>query len=152
MRSEKLALVLFIAFTVGMGIILGFSFTPGEWYAGLNKPTFNPPNWIFGPVWTILYILIGIVGWRVWHRSGDGSLRVLWVIQMALNFIWTPIFFGAQKPGLALVVIIALLAAIICFILRAKESDRMSAWMFLPYLAWVSFATYLTASVTILNP
>ncbi len=101
-----------LAFTiavVAIGVMIGLLNLPGEWYAGLNKPWFNPPNWLFGPVWTILYALIGFAGWRTWP---DPSLRTVWLIQMLLNFAWSPLFFGAHHVGAALAVILALLAAV----------------------------------------
>ena len=149
--SDKLALPLFIVFVVGIGALIGVSFQPGPWYDGLTKPWFNPPGWIFGPVWTILYILIGIAGWRAWFRANDNRLKTFWIVQMVLNFIWSPAFFGAENLGLALIIIVPMWLAIAGFLLRALQTDRPSAWLFTPYLVWVSFATLLNASLYILN-
>ena len=149
--NPGLSLCLFIIGVVGVGIAIGTVFTPGEWYAALEKPPFNPPNWIFAPVWTALYVLIGIVGWRVWRTAGDDGLRLMWVIQMALNFAWSPAFFGAQSPLLGLLIILPLLGAILAFIWRAKNIDPTSAIMFLPYSLWVAFASVLNGSILMLN-
>ena len=145
------SLILFLALVLGGGFVLGFLTTPGEWYAGLAKPSFNPPAWLFGPVWTVLYILIAVAGWRVWQRDRSGSPMKLWWAQMVLNFLWTPVYFGAHQIGLAFVVILLLLAAILAFIVTAWRLDRAAAWLFLPYAAWVSFASVLNGSIWMLN-
>ena len=145
-----IVLALFILLSLGVGTGIGIFTAPGEWYAGLAKPPFNPPNWIFGPVWTVLYILVGIAGWRVW-RAGLSRLQSLWWIQMLVNFTWSPAFFAGQRIGLALVIIVALLMLILVFIARAWSRDRISAWLFAPYALWVAFATLLNASILVLN-
>lgn len=142
-------LPLFILGVVGIGIVIGILTGPGEWYAALAKPDFNPPNWVFGPVWTLLYVLIGIVGWRVWGHSP--LLRVLWFIQMGLNFLWSPVFFGLQHPAGALAVIVVLLLTIVFFVVKSWKIDRPSALMFMPYLLWVTFATVLNLQIVQLN-
>lgn len=149
--NHRLALVLFVALVVAGGSAIGFLTAPGEWYAGLAKPPFNPPNWVFAPVWLILYVMIGIAGWRVWLREDGGAALVVWWVQLGLNFLWSPIFFAAQNIGLALAVIVALWLAIVTFIAVAWRLDRPAAWLFVPYLAWVSFATLLNASIWWLN-
>lgn len=146
-----ISLIVFIVLVVGGGTGIGLFTTPGEWYASLQKPPFNPPGWVFGPVWTTLYVMIAIAGWRVWRIERDGTLMVTWFLQLALNFLWSPIFFAAQNPLLALAVIIAMLGAIITFVVLAWNRDRPAALLFLPYLAWVSFATVLNASIVWLN-
>lgn len=151
MTSRSFLLPFFVAVVVLSGMVIGLLTAPGAWYAGLLKPPFNPPNWLFGPVWTVLYVMIGVVGWRVWTKTSDGGLRALWLGQMALNFLWSPAFFTAQNPALALVVIAALLASLVAFMLRARSHDPLSIVLFVPYLAWVSFATVLNASIWWLN-
>lgn len=121
---------------------------PGEWYEGLTKPWFNPPDWLFAPVWTLLYAIIGYVGWRSWPET---SLRNIWLIQMLLNFAWSPLFFGAHMTGVALAAILALLAAIVAFIWRARTLDAVSAGLFVPYAAWVAFACLLNGALRYLN-
>jgi tryptophan-rich sensory protein len=145
------SLILFIVFVLGTGLVLGGLTVPGGWYADLVKPTFNPPAWLFGPVWTVLYVLIAIAGWITWGRDRTGRAMQLWWMQMLLNFLWTPIYFGMHQIGLALVVILLLLASIIAFIVAAWRSDRVSARIFVPYAAWVAFASVLNASILVLN-
>jgi len=144
------SLLLFIVVVLGIGWAVGYVTAPGEWYASLNKPFFNPPGWLFAPVWSILYVLIAIAGWRVW-TAGETTLTSLWFIQMVLNFLWSPAFFGIQMPALALVIIIVLLVTIYAFIAKAWNRDRTSALLFLPYAAWITFATLLNFSIVVLN-
>lgn len=145
-----LRLFLFLLLVVGGGSLIGITVQPGDWYAGLQKPPFNPPSWIFAPVWTILYVMIAVAGWRSWERGG--SQMRLWWVQLALNFAWTPVFFGAHLTGAALIVIAALLATILAFIVAARRRhDGVSALLFAPYAAWVAFATLLNASIWWLN-
>lgn len=149
--SRIRSLSLWMIGTVGAGMVIGLLTRPGEWYQQLAKPGFTPPGWVFGPVWTALYIVIAVVGWRVWEGSRDRGLKLFWVLQMGLNFLWSPLFFGMQSIGGALVVIFALLGAIIAFVAHGWREDRTSAIMFLPYLAWVAFATLLNFSIWRLN-
>ena len=149
--SNRVALLVFLVIVVGGGLLIGTFTLPGEWYAGLAKPAFNPPNWIFGPVWTVLYVPIAVVGWRTWVRDGRGSLMAIWWGQLALNFLWSPVFFGAHRIGLALADILALLAAILAFIALSWTRDRVAAWLFVPYAAWVAFASLLNAAIWQLN-
>lgn len=144
-------LAFLIIVIVGSGLIIGYLNVPGAWYANLDKPWFNPPNWIFAPVWALLYVLIAVVGWRTWFITDKADLKALWATQMVLNFLWSPAFFGAQKPVLGLIVIIPLLAAIVLFIARGRKADPVSALMFLPYAAWASFAALLNGSIVALN-
>lgn len=143
--------LVFIAVTIGGGLLIGFNFMPGDWYQSLAKPPFNPPNWIFGPVWSLLYILIGIAGARTFLREGLSNAFGLWIIQLILNFLWSPAFFGAQNARLALAVIVPLLVAILAFIAICSRRDRLAARLFVPYAAWVGFATLLNASIVWLN-
>jgi tryptophan-rich sensory protein len=149
--NDRFALILFLVLVLGGGLLIGWLTAPGEWYAGLVKPAFNPPGWLFGPVWTVLYVMIAIAGWRAW-RMDVGSLPMrLWWAQLALNFLWSPIFFSAHQIGLALVVVLLLLATIVAFIVMCWRQDRVAAWLFLPYAAWVAFASVLNAAILALN-
>jgi tryptophan-rich sensory protein len=127
---------------------------PGEWFLQLRKPSFNPPTWLFGPVWTLLYVVIAVAGWRVWARRDElGRLPLrLWIAQLVANFLWSPIFFGAHRIDLALGVIVVLLLCILAFIASTARRDRLAASLFVPYAAWVSFATALNAAFLALNP
>jgi translocator protein len=149
--SRRISLILFLVLVVGGGLAIGYLTAPGEWYAQLAKPAFNPPGWIFGPAWTALYILIAIAGWRLWQRDRSGWLMKLWWAQLALNFLWSPVFFSAHQIGLALAVILLLLAVILAFIAATWRQDRLAAWLFMPYAAWVAFASVLNASMFAMN-
>ena len=146
-----LTLALFILLVLGGGTLIGLMTLPGEWYAELAKPPFNPPNWIFAPVWTLLYIMVAVAGWRTWQRGPRSAAMALWFVQLALNFVWSPVFFGAHRIGGALAVIVALLAAIIAFIVMAWPRDRIAALLFTPCAAWVAFATLLNGALWYLN-
>jgi tryptophan-rich sensory protein len=145
------SLAAFLALVVGGGLVIGFLTAPGEWYAQLAKPGFNPPGWVFGPAWTALYILIAIAGWRVWQSDRAGWPMKLWWAQLILNFLWTPVFFSAHQIGLALGVILVLLASILSFIAMSWRQDRAASWLFVPYAAWVAFASILNGSIAALN-
>lgn len=149
--KRAITYILFIVLVVGFGALSGVSNMPGEWYQSLEKPFFQPPAWLFGPVWTTLYVLIAIAGARTWIAAPASGRMQVWFMQMILNFLWSPAFFGAQSPILGLVVIVPMLVAIGAFIRLSWTRDRVSAWLFVPYLAWVSFATLLNLSIAILN-
>lgn len=149
--NRWLSLLGFFALVIGGGLAIGYLTAPGQWYAGLAKPSFNPPNWIFGPVWTVLYVLIAVVGWRTFERGRGGWPMRLWWAQLALNFLWSPVFFAAHRIGLALVVILLMLATNLSFIRTVWRQDRMAAWLFAPYAAWVPFASVLNGAILMLN-
>ena len=145
-------LILFLLLVICGGLAIGFLVEPGNWYAALAKPSFTPPNWLFGPVWTLLYVLIAVAGWRTFERQRHGCAMKLWWTQLALNFGWSPVFFFAHQIGLALMVILWLLAVILGFILvAASRGDRVAAGLFVPYAVWVGFASLLNASIFLLN-
>lgn len=149
--ARLVTLALFLLVVVGGGALVGASNVPGEWYQSLDKPVFNPPNWVFGPVWTVLYVMIAVAGWRTWSRTRTGGAMTAWWLQLGLNFLWSPLFFTAQSPGVALIVVVSMLAAILAFIALSWNRDRLSALLFLPYAAWVAFASVLNASIWWLN-
>ncbi len=135
-----------------LGSFFTFSAIP-EWYQTLNKPFFSPPNWLFGPVWTVLYIFMGISLYLIWDSKGKGkskALKIFW-IQLFLNAIWSIIFFGMRNPGLALIDIVALWIAIILTIKSFYKISKPAAYLLIPYLLWVSFAAILNYSIWILN-
>lgn len=145
------ALVVFLVL-VGATSVFGASFQPGDWYAGLRKPPLTPPGWVFPPVWTTLYLAIAVAGWLVWRerRRVDAPL-LLWGTQLALNAAWSPLFFGLQRPGLALIEILVLLAAVGATAVAFFRVRRLAGWLLVPYAAWIAFASYLTAGVWVLN-
>jgi len=132
--------------------LAGMIAPPGDWYATLAKPEWNPPSWIFGPVWTVLYLMMAVAAWVVWKR--DGWRRPLWFYsgQLLLNAAWTPVFFAAHQIGLALVVISALWLAILGTLLAFWRVSKPAGWMLVPYLAWVSFAAFLNYTLWRMNP
>jgi benzodiazapine receptor len=145
------ALAAFIVLVIAVGTLIGLQSTPGAWYDGLNKPPFNPPSWVFAPVWTILYVMIAVAGWRIWMIDAKSPPMVIWVVQMLLNWAWSPVFFVAEMPWTAFAVIAAMWLAIVAFIFTARRYDPLAAWLFVPYLAWVSFAGLLNGSIAVLN-
>lgn len=145
---RALIYVAFLAVVIGGGLAIGSLTRPDGWYAALNKPPFNPPNWVFAPVWTLLYVMIAVAGARTYERVAGFSL---WVAQMALNFAWTPAFFALHRPSVALIIVIALLVVILVFIWARWNADRVSALLFVPYAAWTAFAALLNASIVVLN-
>jgi benzodiazapine receptor len=150
-KSNALMLILFIGLSLAGGSLIGYFSAPGPWYAALEKPPFNPPNWLFGPVWTVLYVLIGIAGARVWHNQRASALPTIWFVQLGLNFAWPLVFFTARRPDLALPALIAMLLSIAAFIVLAWRRDRPSALMFVPYAFWVGFAGILNGAIWWLN-
>lgn len=144
-------LVAFIVVVVGIGGLIGSQSAPGAWYQGLEKPPFNPPNWVFAPVWFTLYVMIAVAGWRTWMRDRSGAAMKLWTGQMLLNWAWTPVWFIAQMLWPAFAIIVVLLALIIVFIAVSWRSDRLAALLFVPYAAWVGFASVLNLSIALLN-
>ncbi|CUA96920.1 TspO/MBR family protein [Pannonibacter indicus] len=144
-------LAVFLVISVGGGLLIGATNLPGEWYAGLAKPSFTPPNWLFAPVWTVLYILIGIAGWRSFGAGAGSPLFWLWVLQMVLNFAWSPTVFTFHRLDAGLGIILALLASILAFIATGWQRDRLAALLFVPYAAWAGFATALNLALVQLN-
>ncbi|HUE45770.1 MAG TPA: TspO/MBR family protein [Aestuariivirgaceae bacterium] len=151
MRRKWVLLAAFLVLVVGGGLAIGYLTAPGEWYAQLAKPAFNPPAWVFGPAWTTLYILIAVAGWRVWRRDRGGWAMTLWWVQLGLNFAWSPMFFSAHQIGLALVIVVALFAVILAFMAATWRRVPVAALLFAPYAAWVAFASVLNASIWSLN-
>ncbi len=152
-----MALIAFIALCLGVAAIGGAvtATSVGTWYAALAKPAFNPPDWVFGPVWTALYLMMAIAAWRVWRARGVGGARQAlgaWALQLALNLGWSLLFFGARLIGAALVEIVLLLAAILATLVLFWRIDRAAGWLLVPYAAWVGFATLLNAALWRLNP
>ncbi len=153
-KNNLLALTGFIVLCLAVGGISGY-FTAagvGTWFDSLIKPSINPPKWVFGPVWTLLYFLMAIAGYLVWLRVGMWNAAMgLFFIQLALNFAWSFIFFNAHQLGFALVEIVVLWLAIAATIWNFASIDMRAAWLLSPYIAWVSFATVLNASFWRLN-
>jgi tryptophan-rich sensory protein len=132
----------------------GAAFPPGAWYAELNKPGWNPPNAIFGPVWTGLYLLMGVAAWLVWSRDGFRGARLalsVFLLQLVLNGLWTVLFFGLRSPALAFADILLLLVAIGATMILFWRHTPLAGGLLAPYLAWVVFATVLNFQLWRLN-
>ena len=132
----------------------GALFPPGDWYDALAKPPWTPPDWVFGPAWTVLYILIAIAGARAWLRVPSAQRRHVFTpyfVQLALNAGWSALFFGLHLPGVALLELLFLLATIVVTINRFRLHDPVAAMLLLPYLAWVAFAGTLNGAIAWLN-
>ncbi len=130
----------------------GAIYRPGPWYEALAKPSFTPPNWLFPIAWTTLYVMIGLAGYFAWKADGIGAAVGVWLVQLILNAAWSYVMFGRHEIGLALVVLVALWLAIAAFVALNWRRSRMAAVLFLPYLAWVTFAGALNFEVWRLNP
>lgn len=156
-KGLVIKIIICLAVTFSAPVIASFVMEPGgsDWYANLNKPSFNPPGWVFGPVWTVLYILMAISAGLVWQRGlGERKVRVamgFYLVQLILNAIWTPIFFGLEMPLLAFIDIVLLWAAIILAILAFFRVSKITAALMVPYLGWTTFAAVLNFSLWYLN-
>jgi translocator protein len=128
----------------------GVHFQPGAWYAGLAKPYWTPPNGLFPPVWAVLYLMIAIAGWLIFTGSHRG-MKLLWGLQLALNGLWSWLFFGLHETGLGLIDMVALLISIAALFAMALARQRPVAWLMGPYLAWVAYALSLNAAIHVLN-
>ncbi|TVR70233.1 MAG: tryptophan-rich sensory protein [Sphaerobacteraceae bacterium] len=154
---NALTLLIAIAIAWSPGFLGAIFFATGDdsWYQQLDKPWFNPPNWVFGPVWSILYIGIGVSLYLVWTRGERAPewnrLMVVFAIMLVLNGLWTPAFFGLESPVAGLVVIIPMLISIAATIWLARPFSGVAALLLVPYFLWVSFATVLNAAIWQLN-
>ena len=155
--TRVLVLIMFIAFCLTFGAIGGLitATSVETWYQSLQKPSFTPPDWLFAPVWTILYILMAIAGWRIWRRlrwTDDGWELWLFALLLGLNLIWSLMFFGLRRVDFALVGILLLLSLILLNLVMFWRRDRTAGLLLLPYLIWVSYASLLNAQILMLNP
>lgn len=133
---------------------LGALFLPGGWYTALKKPSWNPPNWIFGPVWTALYTVMAVAAWLVWKRGGFSAQRnalLLFLLQLLLNVAWSPLFFGMKQPAVAFVDIVLLWLALLATVVAFWKARPFSGVLLVPYLAWVTFASALNFTLWQLN-
>jgi tryptophan-rich sensory protein len=148
--QQALVLLGFIVLTF-LAPLAGAFTPPGAWYQTLNKPSWNPPPWIFGPVWTLLYLGMAVAAWLVWKRGRQGQALRLYVVQLALNAAWTPVFFGAHQLGAAFIVIVCMWIAIFLTQRAFQAVSRPAGLLLVPYLAWVSFASVLNFTLWRLN-
>jgi tryptophan-rich sensory protein len=150
---SALALAGWLVLSFSAAAIGGF-FMPGTWYANLNKPSWNPPNWIFGPVWTVLYATMAVAAWLVWKRGGFAAQRAalsLFLAQLLFNALWSPLFFGLRRPALAFADIVLLWLALLGTVIAFWKVRMIAGAILLPYLAWVTFASALNFALWRLN-
>lgn len=150
--SDWLALLPFLAAVAVVAAVGGLAAGSAQrTYQALELPAFAPPSWLFGPVWTVLYVMIAVAAWLVWREAGWNRALTLWSAQLVLNLAWTPLFFAAGWYAVALVDIVALLVLVGLTIAAAGRTSRPAAWLLVPYLAWVGYATALNAAIVVLN-
>lgn len=130
----------------------GALFKPGAWYAALRKPRWNPPNWLFGPAWGVLYASIAVAGWLVWRETGFGPEIWLWTVSLLLNAVWSWLFFGLKRMDLAFYELVVFWGSILAMILAFAPVQQTAALVLLPYLAWVTFAGVLNWTLWKMNP
>jgi tryptophan-rich sensory protein len=155
--AEWAVLALFVVGSLAAGFLGSIATTPNipTWYAGLEKPPLNPPSWVFAPVWTLLYILMGAAAFLVWQRRDHPAAKTglaLWGVQLVLNLAWSWVFFGLHAIGPAFVVVAALWLSIAGTIERFYRVYPPAAYLLVPYIAWTTFASYLTGAFWFLNP
>ena len=153
---QVLGLLLLVLVCFAVAGIGSFVTTPSiaDWYAGLRKPEWTPPAWLFGPVWTVLYLSMAVAAWLVWRRVGLSGAAVplaVFGMQLALNLVWSIIFFGLNNIGLALVDIVLLWLAIVATIFAFRHVSVLAGWLLVPYLIWVTFAAALNLSIWSMN-
>ena len=151
--GQAMGLMLWVVVCMAAGFI-GSRFPPGAWYESLSKPEWNPPNWIFAPVWTTLYVMMAVAAWQVWRNVGFSGARYalsLFMVQLALNALWSYLFFGLNSPALAFLEIMILWTVILIVLLLFWRINTTAGALMVPYLAWVSFATYLNFVLWQLN-
>ncbi|HET6746905.1 MAG TPA: TspO/MBR family protein [Candidatus Saccharimonadales bacterium] len=156
MLKKVTVFILSIGLSFAAGAIGSLATIPNipSWYANLEKPAFNPPNWIFGPVWSVLYVLMGIALALIILQAVKRPKQTAYFwfgLQLVLNTVWSLVFFGLHSPWLGIAVIIALIISIVMTILEFNKIKKAAAWLLSPYLAWVCFATYLTTAIALLN-
>ena len=150
-----LTLPLFLALCLGLGFAGALVTRPAldDWYRTLRKPSWNPPNQVFGPVWTLLYCLMAVAAWRVWCRQGDDHFPMtIFGIQLGLNFVWSGLFFGLRRPWLAFTEVVMLWLAIVWTMITFHAVDPLATTLLWPYLLWVSFASTLNFAIATMNP
>ena len=148
--GKIISLLVFLAL-VGCAAYFGAAYQPGPFYAALAKPAWTPPDWLFAPVWTVLYVMIAIAGWLVWRARSFGVALAIWFLALALNAAWSYLMFGQKRIDFAFIDIVLLLLAIVAFIVAARPIDRRASLLFVPYLLWVGYATALNFAILRLN-
>ena len=155
-RRQTLGLIISVVICFGVAGFGGLVTDPQvpAWYAKLAKPEWTPPDWVFGPVWTVLYLCMAVAAWLVWRQAGIAAARVsltLFAVQLVLNGFWSLLFFGFQQPGIASLEIVVLWAAILATIIAFWDRSMWASLLLVPYLAWVSFAVFLNWTIWRMN-
>lgn len=153
-RSSKKPIYIAILLSVLVGGIGGAATDIGPWYYQLQKPSWQPPDWLFGPAWTTIYILTSIAGVKAWRRANEVQRRYFLgalLLNLALNLLWSLIFFASQRPDIALLEVVPLWLSILLMMILVRGYSPVSTWLMLPYFAWVTFATYLNWTIVQLN-
>ena len=153
-KMQSLLMLLGFVCICFLAAAMGAIFRPGAWYEQLAKPSWRPPNWVFAPVWTLIYLTIAVSGWLVWRKAGlsEGARPLaIYLVQLMLNAAWTPLFFGLHRPDLAFLDISLLWLSIIATIVVFYPLSPTAAFLLLPYLLWVTFAATLNFSIWRLN-
>lgn len=155
-RPGMLALIAIIALVLGAGSAMGILFPPGEWFSSLLKPTWNPPSWVFGPVWTALYAIMALALWLVLRETGAhpdarGRALGLFLVQFVLNLAWSPLFFGLHSPAMAFADICMLWIAALATSLAFGKVRALAGYLMVPYMLWLSFALVLNGTIWLMN-
>jgi tryptophan-rich sensory protein len=153
-RSSKKPIYIAILLSVLVGGIGGAATDIGPWYYQLQKPSWQPPDWLFGPAWTTIYILTSIAGVKAWRRANEVQRRYFLgalLLNLVLNLLWSLIFFASQRPDIALLEVVPLWLSILLMMILVRGYSPVSTWLMLPYFAWVTFATYLNWTIVQLN-
>lgn len=146
-RSMDLKVLAFIALPLIGGLLSAISMQKWQsWYASLPKPVWNPPSWLFGPAWTVLYILMGIASYLVW-RTGDKLALCVYALQLAVNFAWSPVFFSLKRPDMAFIILVVLWFLIIATLILFFNASTVAGWLLVPYLLWVTYAGTLNGFI-----
>ena len=154
LRNKYLTFILFFIITFSASLIGGLATVSFKepWYSTLIKPSFNPPDWVFGPVWTILYLMMTIAIWSYWHsKNKDMNTVYIYFIHLVFNSAWSIVFFVYHNIFLALIVLLILISLILVLIVRFRHVKKMSSYLMVPYLLWTIFALILNVSILILN-
>ena len=155
--NNRIKLIISIVATVGLGLLGGIFTAPQiqTWFVHLTKPSWNPPNWLFAPVWTMLYLLMGIAFYLVWRTKWEKDAKswaiIVFIAQFALNFAWSYIFFDQHQMGWAFVDIVVLWITVLCTIIAFSRIHKTAAWLLVPYISWVSFAALLNYTIWQMN-
>ena len=153
-RSSNKPIYIAILLSVLVGGIGGAATDIGPWYYQLQKPSWQPPDWLFGPAWTTIYILTSIAGVKAWRRADEVQRRYFLgalLLNLVLNLLWSLIFFASQRPDIALLEVVPLWLSILLMMILVRGYSPVSTWLMLPYFAWVTFATYLNWTIVQLN-